>query len=383
VEVAGVRTAFSMPEVVSIDLGGGSKVYVDPQNETVTIGPASVGQHIHQEAKFFGGETLTSSDIIVALGKAQLGDPTLVKDVLSPILLEKARKQLKSMLEDIIGQMKVSDAPVHVLLVGGGAMLVTEDFDGVDKCIQPIHQGAANAVGAAIAKISGEIDVVEIPGGRSEKEIIDTVCKKAVDLIVQRRASREGVQIVEVNKTPLQYMTNGAMRIQIRAVRPLGTLDEFTPPSLPPLAWEDDCEVEEGEKVGVPNALDSTYKPALHVDLDTYHPEIQNGICYVSEIDLELIATGCGVRGTGGGGPTHHEYLKSLHALRTGGAKGMRILSPESLSDDAVLCFGSWYGSPSVINERIAGGNEVAAGINAVNKIVGNKSFDGLFIDEM
>jgi hypothetical protein len=75
---------------------------------------------------------------------------------------------------------------------------------------------------------------------------------------------------VEVNKTPLQYMTNGATRIQIRAVRPLGTLDEFTPPSLPPLAWEDDCEVEEGEKVGVPNALNSTYKPALHVDLDTY-----------------------------------------------------------------------------------------------------------------
>jgi N-methylhydantoinase A/oxoprolinase/acetone carboxylase beta subunit len=184
VEVAGVRTAFSMPEVVSIGLGGGSKVYVDPQNETVTIGPASVGQHIHQEAKFFGGEILTSSDIIVALGKAQLGDPTLVKDVLSPILLEKARKQLKSMLEDIIGQVKVTDAPVHVLLVGGGALLVTEDFDGVYKCIQPIHQGAANAVGAAIAKISGEIDVVEIPGGRSEKEIIDTVCKKAVDLAV-------------------------------------------------------------------------------------------------------------------------------------------------------------------------------------------------------
>jgi N-methylhydantoinase A/oxoprolinase/acetone carboxylase beta subunit len=99
-----------MPEVVSIGSGGGSKVYVDPQNETVTVGPASVGQHIQQEAKFFGGETLTSSDIIVALGKAQLGDPTLVKDVLSPILLEKARKQLKSMLEDIIGQMKVSDA---------------------------------------------------------------------------------------------------------------------------------------------------------------------------------------------------------------------------------------------------------------------------------
>jgi hypothetical protein len=280
-------------------------------------------------------------------------------------------------------QMKVSDAPVHVLLVGGGALLVTEDLDGVDKCINPIHQGAANAVGAAIAKISGEIDLVEIPGGRSEKQIIDAVCKHAVDLAVQRGASREDVEIVDVNKTPLQYMTNGAMRIQVRAVGPLATPSEFTPPSSPPLSWEEDCEVEEGEKVGVPNALDPTYKPALHMELDAYRPEVQQGAWYVSEIDLELIATGCGVLGTGGGGPTHHEYLKSLHALGTGGDKKMRIVSPESLADDAVLCFASWYGSPSVINERIAGGNEIAAGINAVNIIVGNKSFDGLLIDEM
>jgi hypothetical protein len=107
------------------------------------------------------------------------------------------------MLEDIIEQIKVSDVPLHVLLVGGGALLVTEDLDGVEKCIKPIHQGAANAVGAVIAKISGEIDLVEIPGGRSEKEIIDAVCKHAVDLAVQRGASREDVEIVDVNKTPL------------------------------------------------------------------------------------------------------------------------------------------------------------------------------------
>jgi N-methylhydantoinase A/oxoprolinase/acetone carboxylase beta subunit len=95
VEVAGVRTAFSRPEVIPIGLGGGSKVCIDPQNEVVTIGPASVGHHIQQEARVFGGKTLTASDVVVALGKAQLGDPTLIKDVLSPVLLEKARKQLK------------------------------------------------------------------------------------------------------------------------------------------------------------------------------------------------------------------------------------------------------------------------------------------------
>ncbi|OAL50289.1 DUF917-domain-containing protein [Pyrenochaeta sp. DS3sAY3a] len=382
VEVAGVRTAFSMPDVVSIGLGGGSKVYVNPQTGQVTVGPASVGHYIQREAKIFGGNTLTTSDIVVALGKAKLGNPSLVGDLPKP-LVENARKEIKKMLERVVEQMKVSAAPVHVLLVGGGALLVTETLEGVDKCIQPIHQGAANAVGAAIAKVSGEIDTVEIPGSRSEKEIIDAACKRAIDLTVQKGASREDVQIVEITKTPLQYTPNGAIRIQIRAIGQLSIPHEFTPPPSPPLPSEISCEVDEGEKIGSPNAMESTYKPALHIDLATYRPEVIDGTWFVSEVDLELIATGCGVLGTGGGGPTHHEYLKSLHALRTGGDKRMRIISPKALNDDDILCFGSWYGSPSVINERIAGGNEIIDGINAANKVVGNKSFDGIFIDEI
>ncbi|KAJ3469968.1 hypothetical protein MRS44_000067 [Fusarium solani] len=382
VEVGGVRTAFSMPEVVSIGLGGGSKVQVDSETGKLTIGPASVGNCIQQEAKVFGGQTLTASDIVVALGKAELGDVTLVRDVPESVV-EKARKELKKMLEGVVEQMKVSSAPTHVLLVGGGALLVTEDLNGVDKCIVPIHQGAANAVGAAIAKVSGEIDIVEIPEGRSEKEVIDAACAKAVDLAVQKGAAKEGVQIVEINKMPLQYTPNGAMRIQIRAVGHLAIPSELTPPSSPPLSTEQSYEEDEGDKVSVPDALVPTYKPSLHVDLETYRPEVTDGVWYVSEVDLEMMATGCGVLGTGGGGPTHHEFLKGLHALRTGGRRKMRIISPKSLKDDAVLCFGSWYGSPSVINERIAGGTEISSGINAVNKVVGNKSFDGMFIDEI
>jgi DUF917 family protein len=61
----------------------------------------------------------------------------------------------------------------------------------------------------------------------------------------------------------------------------------------------------------------------------------------------------------------------------------MRVISKDSVKDDGIFCFGSWYGSPTVINERIAGGDEIPTGIQAVNKILGNTSFDGLFIDEM
>ncbi|KAA8650855.1 hypothetical protein EYZ11_004704 [Aspergillus tanneri] len=384
VEVGGVRTAFSMPEVASIGLGGGSKVVTNSSLcDEVAVGPASVGHLIQQEAKVFGGQTLTATDIVVAMGKAQVGDRALVQDVPQAII-EGGCNDIRNTLESVVERMKVSSAPVHLLLVGGGSLLVTESPRNVAQCIHPVHQGAANAVGAAIAKVSGNIDVVELLEGRCEKAVVQAACEKAIDLAVLKGASRDKVQIVEVNKMPLQYASNGAIRLQIRAVGELAIPGELIPPPLVSLDAEAAFdEKDEGEKIAVRDALESTIKPSLKTNLETYRPEVCNGIWYVSEIDLELIATGCGVLGTGGGGPTHYEYLKSLHALRSSEKGRMRIVSPKSLRDTDMVCFGSWYGSPSVINERIAGGNEISTGIEALSKVLPNTSFDGVFIDEI
>ncbi|KAL6699660.1 hypothetical protein J3F84DRAFT_189134 [Trichoderma pleuroticola] len=383
VEIGAVRTAFSMPEVVSIGLGGGSKVEVE-ENGTVRVGPGSVGHFLKKQSKVFGGSTLTATDVVVGLGKADLGDASLIKDVPEQTI-NLARVEIKRKLERVIDQMKVSSAPVHVLLVGGGALLVTEELAGVDKCIHPIHHGAANAVGAAIAKVSGEVDTVEILGDKKEKDVLDAACARAISLAVEKGASPDDVRIVEVNKMPLQYMSQTTIRIQVRAVGKLAVPDEPTPPPTPPLGGDSDYKEEEeveGEKVSVPNALEPTTKPSLYVDLETYRPDVRDGVWYVSEVDLELMSTGCGVLGTGGGGPTHYEFLKGLHALRNGGQGKMRIISPAALKDDDSVCFGSWYGSPSVINERLSGGNEIPSGIEAAARIVG-KSIDALLPDEI
>ncbi|KAM0261429.1 hypothetical protein ACHAQJ_002282 [Trichoderma viride] len=383
VDIGGVRTAFSMPEVVSMGLGGGSKVEIEDDG-TVRVGPGSVGHFLTKQAKIFGGSTLTATDVVVALGKADLGDASLIKDVSNQTILL-AREEIKRKLERVIDQMKVSSAPVHVLLVGGGALLVTEGLKGVDKCIHPIHQGAANAVGAAIAKVSGEVDTVEILEGKKEKDVLDAACARAIDLAIEKGASPDDVRIVEINKMPLQYMSQVTIRIQVRAVGKLAIPDEPTPPPTPPtgenLDYEEEEEVEE-EKVSVPNALEPTTKPSRYVDLEAYRPDVRDGVWYVSDVDLELISTGCGVLGTGGGGSTHYEYLKSLNALRAGGQGKIRIISPKSLKDDTSVCFGSWYGSPSVINERLSGGNEIPSGIEAAARIAG-KSIDALLPDEI
>src|SRR4051794_31321111 len=70
VDIGGVRTNFRMPDVYSFGLGGGSHVQEDP----LKIGPRSVGYRLTQEALIFGGGQLTTSDIAVAAGIAEIGD---------------------------------------------------------------------------------------------------------------------------------------------------------------------------------------------------------------------------------------------------------------------------------------------------------------------
>ena len=75
VEIGEVRTNFRMPDIISIGLGGGSIVRADGD---LTIGPDSVGYELQQRALVFGGDTLTTTDIAVAAGLADVGDPSLV-----------------------------------------------------------------------------------------------------------------------------------------------------------------------------------------------------------------------------------------------------------------------------------------------------------------
>jgi N-methylhydantoinase A/oxoprolinase/acetone carboxylase beta subunit len=383
VEVGGVRTAFSMPEVMSIGLGGGSKIGTDPQTGAVTVGPDSVGHFLTEQALIFGGPVLTTSDIAVASGKVQLGDPSKTSSVASDTVTA-AEKRIKQMLESVIERMKVSAAPVHVLLVGGGSLLVTGSLDNVAKCEKPIHHDAANAVGAAIAKVSSEVDIIEILEGKDEKTAVKAACQKAVEEVVRKGASPDDVKIVAIDKVALQYTSNKATRFVVKAV---GKLASPLPGSqAAPAEFHEDehaNEEEEGAKFHVADAAEPVAKPAQNVDLETYQPEVRDGTWYISEVDLELIATGTGILGTGGGGPSYHELLKGLHILRNGGAGKMRVVSPKVLKESDLVCFGSWYGAPSVINERLADGNEITNGIDALSKMLGVSSYDAILADEM
>jgi N-methylhydantoinase A/oxoprolinase/acetone carboxylase beta subunit/DUF917 family protein len=390
VEVGGVRTAFSMPEVLSIGLGGGSRVLVDSETGNVAVGPESVGHYLTSKAKVFGGDVMTTTDIVVAAGKADIGDRDKVQDI-SADVVSKARVQIKKLLERAIDGMKISEQPVTLLLVGGGSVVHMDSLEGVAECIIPPHHDSANAVGAAIAKVAGEVDMIELLADKDEKAVLQAAKEKAVEVAVSRGADRDDVKIVEIDKIPLAYATNKATRLVIKAVGRLAPPDPQAPrpqrtvPEAGDQAVSDES-VEE-EPSSAPQQRPTPHSPvkhAIHVDFDTYKPDVRNNVWYLSPVDLEFIAAGTGVLGTGGGGPSRLQYLACLEILQDpSNASRMRVVAAKTLKDSDICASGSWFGAPSVSGERIPAGTELTKAIDNCMRIAGLKEFHAMIIDEI
>ncbi|KAI5306751.1 hypothetical protein KEM56_007307 [Ascosphaera pollenicola] len=383
VEIGGVRTAFSIPEVLSVGLGGGSRVRYDEMTGIVSVGPDSVGYRLGQDAMVFGGDVLTTTDIVVASGKGEIGEPKNVANISREILTQ-AREEIRKILERGVDDMKVSDLPVTLLLVGGGSIIYMDELQGVANCIIPPHHDSANAVGAAIAKVCGEIDIIEIMEGRDENAVLESAKQKAVEAAVAKGAVRDNIQIVEISKIPLQYTTNKAMRLIIKAVGKLAADSTVVANGQNAQAgWlsEDD------DELNTDNTKLTSVPSSLMLDLDCvdfqkYVPDVRNGVWYISAVDLAFIASGTGVLGTGGGGPSYLQHLESLQALEKHG-KRMRVVSVNSMQDDDVCVFGSWYGAPSVSSERLGSGTEIVTSIEHSLRISGKNHFEAIIADEI
>src|SRR6185437_7769058 len=87
-DIGGVRTNFRMPDILSVGLGGGSRIRPGTNGAGVGVGPDSVGYRLLEESYVFGGATLTASDIAVKAGLANFGDASRVP-ALAPELMEK------------------------------------------------------------------------------------------------------------------------------------------------------------------------------------------------------------------------------------------------------------------------------------------------------
>ncbi len=164
VMVADVRTNFAMPDVISIGLGGGSIV---SDNDPMSIGPISVGNELPQKAKVFGGDTLTATDLAVAAGRC---------------------------------------------------VMMPSEVDGLEV-ISPKHNDLANAVGAAIAQVSGQVSRVVLLNDDIDRDTaIKQVTEEATKIAVKRHADPKSISVLTVSDMPLSYLPGNNLLINVTVV---------------------------------------------------------------------------------------------------------------------------------------------------------------------
>ncbi|ADB52525.1 hydantoinase/oxoprolinase N-terminal domain-containing protein [Conexibacter woesei] len=214
VEVGGVRTNFRMPDVLPLGIGGGS--VVEPGG--IEVGPHSVGYELTSRALVFGGDTLTATDLAVAAGLAEIGDAAAVRD-LDPARVRRALERIAERIGQAVDRMKVVSGDVPVVAVGGGSILLGDALSGVSRLVRPDNYAVANAVGAAIAQVGGEVDqMFSIGSGLTREEALEQASEEATARALAAGARPGSVRVVDVEELAIAYVPGNAVRIKVKAV---------------------------------------------------------------------------------------------------------------------------------------------------------------------
>ncbi|KAJ5287362.1 hypothetical protein N7478_003048 [Penicillium angulare] len=352
--VGGVRTNFALPAVESIGLGGGSIIRQD--GEHISVGPDSVGLELPSKATLFGGDYLTSTDIVAASelhfpsannAFRGMGRTELLSHV-TPDTIKKAQITMRRKIEELVDRTKIQKGDIDVLIVGGGAPIIptNEPLEGV-RIVRNVKGGeVANAVGAAISRVSGVIDTVVDTSNQSIKQAQEDVVKLAIEKAIANGAKPETIQIAEITTLPIQYVDAKA-RMVIRAV---GELNDISQQATSKLI--DTTMLEEDTPEEVHETPEITWLHEEEIDIQTYRPKIQNKQWIISTIDLLFIAQGCKILGCGGGGDPYQEYLKTKTIVENHPGK-VKIVSTDYFPDTSLIGWTGCMGSPEVSMERL------------------------------
>ncbi|KAI9738151.1 MAG: hypothetical protein M1818_005580 [Claussenomyces sp. TS43310] len=380
VKIAGVRTNFTIPDVHSIALGGGSIVRVNEAGWT-SIGPDSVGSELDVESIAFGGQTLTATDLAFSNNMTEL----LVQDNIRSA----GQREIQRIVEEAIDLVKTRQGDATVILVGGGSIIINEHIAGVGDIIRPANFEVANAVGAAIGKISGVVDKVVVPGTRTIDQEIEIAKTLATERCIAAGGDIATVEIVEIEVVPVSYTTNGATKIAVRVVGDLidgheespksdrGCYEEESGEGYVQIRGKADGDAEPYQK----ELKGSSYDIINQIDLESYHPKIEGNIWYLSELDLDFLMDGAGVLGVGSCGEPYPSYLACKLALCNG--EELRIMRQDTIADNAVVLAAGFMGSPSVYQERVPGLEEITQAMRAVMTATGLASFDAVVPTEI
>ena len=130
-------------------------------------------------------------------------------------MVERATQRIHRMIDEAIDKMRPSEAPVPVILVGGGAILVSRELATASSVIVPDHAGVANAIGAAIAQVGGEVEQLVSFGKHGRDRVLADMTREAQAKRSPQAPSRRRF-VCWTSKRPVSYMDDDAARIRVR-----------------------------------------------------------------------------------------------------------------------------------------------------------------------
>jgi N-methylhydantoinase A/oxoprolinase/acetone carboxylase beta subunit len=200
-QIAGIPCNLLAPDITALAIGGGSIIRY--HNKHFTIGPDSLGPELFTGCQTLGGPHLTLYDVGCTLKAGR----NLEAEALMISVLEQINGTLLSLVPEPLTK--------PVLLVGGGSENLP-DYLLPPHFIRPPHYQIANAYGAALSEVAGQIDCLVRAEHNKETKLAELE-EKAKALALKKGAKAESIRIIEKKILPLQYLEEPMHRVLITA----------------------------------------------------------------------------------------------------------------------------------------------------------------------
>ncbi|XP_047130677.1 uncharacterized protein LOC100205321 [Hydra vulgaris] len=407
ISIGGIRLNAKMINVKSIGLGGGSKIKFD--NRFCKIGPESVGYKLTTEdgGQAFGGMYLTTTDVALKLGYCITNCNFNYMKVDSIRASEEeciqAKNEILVLIKKCVESVKTNSANVPLVLVGGGSCIVPikelkkklKDV-GISEVYLPHDFDVANAIGAAITKISEKNSTI-VDGGsiKIKSHIKKKLIFDAIEKAVKRGAIKEFTTVTELTESPMAYTNDGSLELFVKVVgslnlrllknnrenqKKINNLEENSMQS------ENRCFEESFDSYLTDEDIVENTNNASVINIEAEHientvdflkntemiavPDLKRNEWNLSLQDIKFIALGGSILGSGGGGSPYMFFLICKDLLEQG--KKIRVISPSDMEEEDLAVPVAFFGAPNCIFEKLCNLKEIVNSFEAIKGYYNN-----------
>lgn len=396
-KIGGINCNFTSARLNSFALGGGTIISID-QHGNIHLGPESVGKDFSSKALVYGGDILTPTDIAVALGRLNIGtikDAAILKQKISQFsqgedidsFIQKVDKAIHTQLAEGIKEIldSIEYIPATLVLIGGGATLFNFDLypalipPQITKITIPLGADVANAFGAAKSLIGGRsVQIYSYDNLTQAQKIsearvfaISQATENAKNLAIARGADPSTLKLSTMSEIHFNYLPGNYHQISLAMVGEDSGKNVFTSASQTPIF---PLLKLENSKL----KLEKSVKTKEVFTLESLPLQWTN-LRILSGEEVDDIALGAGLLGSGGGGNPEMGRLLVRLAIKTG--KEVRLVSHEDLPDSALTVACGLVGSPIVGYEKLFCIQEGVEAVWQIEKHMGKK-IDALVVGE-